>query len=261
MNFPDSRFLETIIDSVIGSAVLGIIVLVGIAVLKHFAFRNDPDYNLGPIPDYVGMLTKSPKNTRMSNNDLHPVHNCFDGIFNAASGTKIDILNPTIDMIKIEDIAHALCNICRFGGHSRTFYSVACHSLLVAGMAPFNIRREALLHDAAEAYVGDIIKPLKVILGDHYESLEWTFMLLIINKFGLDPENLQRVKVWDKIALEIEHSWLFKGDGSEMQTQADKLDYFDPYAPDLTYERFMRAYTEYFSLSSPRIRKKTARKA
>lgn len=141
----------------------------------------------------------------------HPIHACNDGVFNTVSGKKIDLLQPTPDMIDINDIAHALSRICRFGGHAKEFYSVAQHSLLVAAMAPDELKLEALLHDAAEAYVGDVIKPLKVLLGDVYDQIERGFMNAITAKFGLNKAILQGLKEYDRKALEVEQELLQLG--------------------------------------------------
>ena len=83
------------------------------------------------------------------------------------SGIPFDLLDPKPDMVRGDDIAHALSRIVRFNGHtSGEPYSVAHHSMLVADLlaswgAPPAIVREGLLHDAAEAYYGDIVSPLK----------------------------------------------------------------------------------------------------
>jgi hypothetical protein len=151
----------------------------------------------------------------------HPVHSCNDGVFNSISGKQIDLIEPTPEMICINDIAHALSMICRFGGHSKYFYPVAVHSVLVCALAPDELKREALLHDATEAYVGDVIKPLKVVLGQTYENIEHDFMIsAIAPKFNLDHRKLLEVKKYDKEAIEIEHEYLQKGNFDAM---ADKL--------------------------------------
>lgn len=149
------------------------------------------------------------------NKKLHNVHASMDGVFNAASGMLIDINNPTIEMICIEDIAGALSKICRFGGHSNDFYSVAQHSAVVASLAPSYLCREALLHDATEAYLGDVIKPLKNILGSAYEDIEEKFMLVICERFDLSILKLLEVKKYDKQALSIEHNYFIRGDVTE----------------------------------------------
>lgn len=116
--------------------------------------------------------------------------------------------------ICLEDIAHALSNIGRFGGHTRWFYSVAEHSWLVAAILcdatdePWHSEhvRAALLHDAAEAYVGDLMRPLK-IRDDmaQFRRLEDLAMKQIMLHFGitsrLDP---CMIKIADEIALSIE---------------------------------------------------------
>lgn len=147
----------------------------------------------------------------MITRDLHPIHQTEDGFFNVHSGRKINLHRPTVDMIDIDDIATALSKICRFGGHTGQFYSVAQHSCLVSMLAPRDLQRAALLHDAAEAYLGDVIKPLKVIIGDIYMNLEDAFEILICEKFNITGEQLREVKYFDKRAVEIEYNYFFKG--------------------------------------------------
>lgn len=77
------------------------------------------------------------------------------------SGERFYPFSPAPEEVKTKDIAHALANICRFNGHTRGFYSVAAHSVHVSRLVPPEFALEALLHDAAEAYVGDMVRPLK----------------------------------------------------------------------------------------------------
>ena len=77
------------------------------------------------------------------------------------TGKQFFPLDPQQDQVDIEDIAHGLAYQCRFNGQTRYFYSVAQHSLIVAGLVPKRLYLAALLHDAAEAYMGDMVKPLK----------------------------------------------------------------------------------------------------
>ena len=182
------------------------------------------------------------------NKNLHPVHKCDDGLFNAFTGTKINIKHPTVHMIKIDDIAHALSQICRFGGHTKRLYTVAQHSVLVAELAPPHLKRYALLHDATEAYLGDVIKPLKVILGEDYKQLEIRFHDVICDKFKLDPLQEFEVKQYDKDALELEFKYHFQNDKMPLEIIAcnAELD-FDVNDPELAEFCFMKAYAELFT--------------
>jgi hypothetical protein len=96
------------------------------------------------------------------------------GWFITYSGEHLDPLRPDPAKINLTDIAHHLSMICRFGGACPTFYSVASHSMYVADLLPEDLRVEGLLHDAAEAYVGDMIKAIKVYCPDfQYFEAEW----------------------------------------------------------------------------------------
>ena len=79
-------------------------------------------------------------------------------------GNRFYPQNPCVEDIDIEDIAHGLAYTCRFNGQSTAFYSVAQHSLMVADLVADELKLEALMHDAAEAYLGDVVKPLKEAL-------------------------------------------------------------------------------------------------
>lgn len=89
------------------------------------------------------------------------------GWIQTATGRIIDPLNPEVEQIDIRDIAHALGNICRFSGQSSIFYSVAQHSIIVAELVGLVTEDDpvpvmfGLLHDAAEAYLGDVSTPMK----------------------------------------------------------------------------------------------------
>lgn len=143
--------------------------------------------------------------------DLHPIHEWEAGIFNGFS-CKVDLNNPSPEMLNLFDIATALSKICRFNGHLSEFYSVAQHSVLVSYLVPNELRKAALLHDAPEAYLGDVIKPLKNIIGEVYYTLEKKFEDAICRKFGIDTEHMARVKYYDKRAVELEFSYFFKGE-------------------------------------------------
>jgi len=93
---------------------------------------------------------------------------------------------PNPMALKIEDIAHALANLCRFTGHTKEFYSVAQHSVLVAEACPARLRLAGLLHDASEAYTGDVATPIKHLLGQRFAMIEAAVQEAICTRFGLD---------------------------------------------------------------------------
>jgi 5'-deoxynucleotidase YfbR-like HD superfamily hydrolase len=124
------------------------------------------------------------------------------------SGIYFDFLNPTIDMINIEDIAHSLSNQCRFNGHLPNFYSVAQHSVHCAEMVSEPYKLQALLHDASEAYIVDIPKPIKPYLTN-YKDMEDKIMYLIAEKFGFDYPFSQEVKKADEDRLIFEWENIF----------------------------------------------------
>ncbi|BAQ16065.1 phosphohydrolase [Methyloceanibacter caenitepidi] len=100
------------------------------------------------------------------------------------TGKQFWPLDPHPDDIDIRDIAHALANTCRFNGHCLRFYSVAEHSVAVAENVPLEHRLTALLHDAAEAYLADVPRPVKPYLSG-YKDIERQLDECIAEKFGL----------------------------------------------------------------------------
>lgn len=126
-----------------------------------------------------------------------------------ASGRYANLIAPLPHHIDIGDIAHALSNICRFGGHTREFYSVAQHSVLVSRIVPPEHALTALLHDAPEAYVGDVTLPLKRLLPD-YRTIEASIWLVIASNFGLPVDLPSCVKRADLVLLATERRDLMK---------------------------------------------------
>ena len=119
------------------------------------------------------------------------------------SGRRLDLLDPTPVDIEIEDIAHGLAFVARWNGQTKGDfpYSVAEHSLLVEALftrmypkAPVKWQLAALLHDAPEYVIGDMISPVKAAVGPDYEALDKKLAAAIHIRFGLPHAVPQTVK-------------------------------------------------------------------
>lgn len=124
------------------------------------------------------------------------------------TGKAFDLVNIDSNKIDIRDVAHALSNLCRFGGHCKTFYSVAQHSILAANWIKHqgydkNVIISALLHDASEAYLVDIPRPIKLMLPD-YKILEEKIETAIKYKYKLPIAKHYAIKKIDDILLMTE---------------------------------------------------------
>jgi len=120
-----------------------------------------------------------------------------------ASGGYFNFENPDPASINIHDIAHALSHLCRFTGHTGSFYSVAQHSVMVSRLSPKKLALEGLLHDASEAYLGDVSSPLKALLPD-YRRIEDNVQLAIAHAFDLDYPFSLNIHYADMVALATE---------------------------------------------------------
>lgn len=127
------------------------------------------------------------------------------------TGKQFWPLDPRPEDVCIRDIAHHLSLICRFNGACRTHYSVAQHSVLVADLIPAPLKLHGLLHDATEAYVGDMVRPLKRDMPAFCE-VEKRIAEVIAVKFCLklpalldkEPAVRERIKFYDNMALMTE---------------------------------------------------------
>lgn len=142
------------------------------------------------------------------------------------AGVPYTPLDPKPEHVVLEDIAHSLAHQCRFTGHTIEFYSVAEHSVLASYLVPDEHRMAALMHDSAEAYVGDWPRPLKVVgypgdetslmvCGDSivsmanqaarfFRGIEEKNLIVIFRKFGIPYPLPQEVKDADLLMLGVE---------------------------------------------------------
>jgi len=137
------------------------------------------------------------------------------------SGRRLDLLDPSPLDVEIEDIAHGLSRVARWNGQTSGSqpFSVAEHSLLVERLVvelkentPIKWRLAALLHDAPEYVIGDIIRPFKIVIGTQYKTVEAHLQAAIHIRFGLPaelPKPIQRlIKRADRIAAYLEATQL-----------------------------------------------------
>jgi hypothetical protein len=127
-------------------------------------------------------------------------------------------MDPRAEDIDPEDIAHALSLLCRYGGHIDRFYSVAEHCVLMSQIVAPEHALHALLHDATEAYVVDVPRPLKRYLSD-YKAIEASVWLAIAERFGIDPVLPDDVNDADTRILLNETAVLMPGAGGWASTQ------------------------------------------
>lgn len=155
--------------------------------------------------------------------------NPYPGIYEDAnniitfSGKQIDITKgPTPEQVDINDIAHALAHTCRFGGHTKKFYSVAEHSIYVALHGTMLWRVYYLLHDAHEYLYQDIVSPLKTYLGTFnsvYEGLVFKCDQAVLKAFNLSMDAYTNLKpeidLIDRRVLRLEIERLIPGHTKE----------------------------------------------
>lgn len=165
------------------------------------------------------------------------------------TGRQFWPIDPRPEEIFIEDVAHALANQCRYAGHCKQFYSVAQHCVIVSYSCDPHDALWGLLHDAPEAYLVDLPRPVKRYseLGSHYKAIESRLMIAVCERFNLPMVEPQSVKKADDVALVTEmrdlmahppvrwkESW--SNDPSPLR--------IDPWRPDNAKRKFMRRFVE-----------------
>lgn len=168
------------------------------------------------------------------------------------SGRRLDILNPSPLDVEIEDIAHGLARVARWNGqtHGAHIFSVAQHTLLVEAVlrqqmprVDHSIRLAAMLHDAPEYVIGDMISPFKVVIGGSYKAVEKRLLAAIHLRFGLPAtlpaEITQLIKAADMGAAYLEATHL-AGFGA---AEARRLFGRDPKLPPATEKDYVTPWS------------------
>lgn len=167
-------------------------------------------------------------------------------------GKNFHIFEPKVEDVCIGDIAHALSNLCRFAGHSRSFYSVAQHSVLVSrilegqGYAAMVVMI-GLMHDAPEAYIVDLPTPIKLQMP-FYMDTEAKIWRCITEKFGIkcDGESYRALQIADNMAFATEATSLMDVP-KEWSSRPDFKPYPNdviPLVPEEAKDLFMKRFEE-----------------
>ena len=160
------------------------------------------------------------------------------------TGRQFWPLQPQPDHVDIRDIAHSLALQCRFNGHCRAFYSVAQHSVLVSHAVPPADALWGLLHDAAEAYISDLPRPLKKTAPD-FRQAEERLLAVIMAAFGLPPEMPAAVAWADDALLATELRDLMLPPAAPWGLSAEPLALrVQPVAPDEAEALFLQRFRE-----------------
>ena len=160
----------------------------------------------------------------------------LDGCINTYSGLKINLLNPQPNQIDIRDIGKGLAYKGHFGGQTPFYFSIAQHSTLVVQIMIETQEFDpemlmlGLLHDASKAYIGDMVKPLKVHL-DEFVNYENQITKIICEKFELNYFRLNEIKPFDIIAQDLEYHTFFEN--------GKRLNGLNP---DESYDEFMKLF-------------------
>jgi 5'-deoxynucleotidase YfbR-like HD superfamily hydrolase len=168
------------------------------------------------------------------------------------SGKRFHILDPRSEEIDINDIATALSRQARFSGHTVDFLSVAQHSVNISYMVGDQFALWGLLHDASEAYLVDVPRPIKPLLTE-YGPIEVKVMLAIAKKFNLPPKMPETVKRCDVDLLYLECRAQMPGSQDWQQWQQDP-DYWShltsdradmsPWSSQESRSKFMSRFNE-----------------
>lgn len=144
-------------------------------------------------------------------------HLKLDGCINTFSGGKLNLLDPQEENINIDDISRGLAYKGHFAGQTPSYFSIAQHSLMVCDLMEMEygdnpeIMLTGLLHDGSEAYIGDMVKPLKVFLPD-FQKVENRLQEVIFKTFELDGSAMPTVKIYDKMSQDIEYNAFYNSE-------------------------------------------------
>ena len=160
------------------------------------------------------------------------------------SGKRIKFHDPDPDAIVIQDIAHGLSLTCRWAGQCNTFYSVAQHSWMISSLVPAPDALWGLLHDAAEAYLTDLPRPVKECLPK-YRIFEKNILKAVAIKFGLPESIPANVKKADNMMLATEAKLLMNCNPTDIGLNEEVLGIdIMPLEPEIAERMFLERFKE-----------------
>lgn len=172
-------------------------------------------------------------------------------IISRQDGKLVNILNWDVTEMPIEEIAHNLANTNRYGGAQPTPVSVALHSILVSYMVPESYAYEALMHDATEAFVGDVMHPIKA-LCPNFRAIEAEVHKLVARNYSLPLVESRVVKLHDVRARDLECLYRrggFLTDVSNREVNVCNFLLVPDYTPEHVSEMFLARYESARSIS------------
>ncbi len=175
------------------------------------------------------------------------------------SGKKFSLVNPRLQDIDIQDIAHGLAMQCRWTGQCKFHYSIAQHSYYCSFIGPDKEAFDRLMHDSSEAYIGDMNRPLKhyTEAGDAYRRVEEPLQKMIAERFGFAVVEPPSVKIADNLMLYAEKSQImnipfigfeisdYQG-GTKIDTTAADIK-IEQWSPEQAKKMFLNRFEELYS--------------
>lgn len=205
---------------------------------RMFMQRYDELRAEGLVPSRPGHVTAA------SAGEGGAVHAPYRTDILTKSGRYFDFVEPRDNIFDISDIGFGLANVCRFGGHTRQFYSVAQHSVLASELVPPAMAFAALVHDGAEAFMGDVAKPLKELLAN-YKVIEERVERDLFPRLGLSYPLDKEIKRIDLVLLATELRDLMPAVSDEwpiLRGIAPLDRRIVPLGPKQAYDQFMERF-------------------
>lgn len=198
--------------------------------------------------EFAAVVLRKVHRCSFEGNPVIDTFGCIKNTIKVSAGHYVDLASPDPETIDIKSIAAALSKTCRFGGHCPKYYTVAEHCFHAVGLAAQDqlggdVLRAILLHDATEAYVGDVVKPLKAMLPE-YQIIESNIEQAVATRFNVDfIRHNDLIKRYDRLMLKAEKIQMWPDDREEwfgfagLPTRVVNFQYWHP---EMAEEQFLK---------------------